>query len=69
MIFLGPAKELNIEQTTTLKSGEKGVPGEFEVLDVSSQNSVRDCVKVIGKKWIYLARNKLHRQILTHLKR
>ena len=31
------------------------------------QNSVRD--KVIGKKWIYLERNTLHRQSVGHLRR
>ena len=31
------------------------------------KNSVRD--KVIGKKWIYLERNTLHRQSVGHLGR
>ena len=31
------------------------------------KNSVRD--KVIGKKWIYLERNTLHRQSAGHLRR
>ena len=31
------------------------------------KNSVRD--KVIGKKWIYLDRNTLHRQSVGHLRR
>ena len=31
------------------------------------KNSVRD--KVIGKKWIYLERNALHRQSVGHLRR
>ena len=31
------------------------------------KNSVRD--KVIGKKWIYLERNTLHRQSVGHLRR
>ena len=31
------------------------------------KNSVRD--KVIGKKWIYLERNTLHRQSVGHHKR
>ena len=31
------------------------------------KNSVRD--KVIGKKWIYLERNTLHRQSVGHFKR
>ena len=30
------------------------------------KNSVRD--KVIGKKWIYLERNTLHRQSVGHLR-
>ena len=31
------------------------------------KNSVRD--KVVGKKWIYLERNALHRQSMGHLRR
>ena len=31
------------------------------------QNSVRD--KVIGKKWIYLERNTVHRQSMSHVRR
>ena len=31
------------------------------------KNSVR--YKVIGKKWIYLERNTLHRQIVGHLRK
>ena len=31
------------------------------------KNSVRD--KVIGKKWIYLERNTLHKQIVGHLRK
>ena len=34
-------------------------PNEAQIRDVSSQNSVRD--KVIGKKWVYLERDTLHR--------
>ena len=32
-----------------------------QVLDVSSQKEFSDRNKVIGKKWIYIGRNTLHR--------
>ena len=51
-------------EITSLVSGLN----EAQVLDVSSQKeSVRD--RVMGKKWIYLERNTLHRQSVGHLRK
>ena len=43
------------------------VPGKSEVPDIISQKEFSD--KVIDKKWIYLKKNTLHRQRMSHLRK
>ena len=63
LIFVFLKAYILLTEITYLDLGLKKV----HILDVPSHSSVRD--KVMGKKWIYLKRNTLHRQIVNHLRR